>query len=40
MYSSSVPCPMCEAAAYWAGIERMYHGSDIADRGAPQLRRC
>lgn len=40
MYSSSVPCPMCEAAACWAGIERMYHGSDIADRGAPQLRRC
>lgn len=40
MYSSSPPCPMCEAAAYWAGIESLFHGSGITERGAPQLRRC
>ena len=40
MYSSSPPCPMCEAAAYWAGIERLFHGLNIADRGAPRLTRC
>ena len=37
MYSSSRPCPMCEAAAYWAGIDRMIHGRDLADAGTPQL---
>jgi tRNA(Arg) A34 adenosine deaminase TadA len=37
MYSSARPCPMCEAAAYWAGIERMYHGGAAADAGAPTL---
>ena len=40
LYSSSRPCPMCEAAAYWAGIERFYHGQTIVDGGAPMLRRC
>ena len=40
LYASSRPCPMCEAAAYWAGIERFYHGQIIADGGAPMLRRC
>lgn len=37
MYSSSAPCPMCEAAAYWAGIERLIHGRKANDAGAPQL---
>ena len=37
IYSSSHPCPMCEAAAYWAGIERMVHGRNAADAGAPKL---
>lgn len=37
LYSSSHPCPMCEAAAYWAGIERMVHGSTARDAGAPKL---
>lgn len=37
MYSSSAPCPMCEAAAYWAGIERLIHGRMANDAGAPRL---
>ena len=37
LYSSSPPCPMCEAAAYWAGIERLRHGRRITDGGAPRL---
>lgn len=40
MYSSSPPCPMCEAAAYWSGIEGLIYGADLTDRGAPRLRRC
>jgi len=39
LYSSSRPCPMCEAAAYWAGIERMVHGRDLMDAGKPRLSR-
>ena len=39
LYSSSRPCPMCEAAAYWAGIERMVFGRIGADAGRPQLCR-
>ena len=39
MYSSSRPCPMCEAAAYWAGIGQMIHGRDGDDAGAPKLCR-
>ena len=40
LYSSSRPCPMCEAAASWAGIERMIHGAALADAGAPRVARC
>ena len=40
MYSSSPPCPMCEAAAYWAGVDRLLSGGDIIDRGRPRLQRC
>jgi tRNA(Arg) A34 adenosine deaminase TadA len=34
MYSSSEPCPLCLAACYWAGIERLVYaaGSDDAER--------
>lgn len=39
MYSSSRPCPMCEAAAYWAGIERLIHGRAASDAGPPRLCR-
>ena len=37
LYSSSAPCPMCEAAAYWAGINKMIYGKKATDAGAPQL---
>lgn len=37
LYSSSRACPMCEAAAYWAGIERLVYGSEGRDGGAPTL---
>lgn len=40
LYSSSRPCPMCEAAAYWAGIARLVHGRGRSDAGRPQLSRC
>ncbi len=39
LYASSRPCPMCEAAAYWAGISRMVHGPGGTDAGAPRLCR-
>ena len=39
LYSSSPACPMCEAAAYWANIDRMVFGSAINDGGQPTLCR-
>lgn len=40
LYSSFRPCVMCEVAAYWAGIDRMVHGTGLTDAGAPRLGRC
>jgi tRNA(Arg) A34 adenosine deaminase TadA len=37
LYSSSPACPMCEAAAYWAGIERQVSGAQVYDGGRPEL---
>lgn len=37
LYSSSQPCPMCNAAAHWAGISRLIYGADGRDGGAPSL---
>jgi len=38
LYGTSRACPMCEAAAYEAGIARMYFGAAIVDAGAPVSR--
>lgn len=37
LYSSSRPCPMCEAEAARAGIARMIHGEPMMDAGPPRL---
>ncbi|MSP80914.1 MAG: nucleoside deaminase [Rhodospirillales bacterium] len=37
IYASSRPRPMCQAAAYWAGIDKYYFGSEASDGGAPRL---
>ena len=40
LYTTFRPCPMCETAAYWAGIARIFHGEAIVDAGVPRLPRC
>jgi tRNA(Arg) A34 adenosine deaminase TadA len=37
LYGSSRACRMCEAAAYWAGIARLFHGEDAAGGQHPRL---
>jgi tRNA(Arg) A34 adenosine deaminase TadA len=37
LYGTSRACPMCQAAAYWAGIARLWFGAAIVDGGAPRL---
>ena len=39
LYSSSRPCPMCEAAAYWANVSAMIHGRSGRNAGRPSLCR-
>lgn len=39
MYSSSRPCPMCDAAAYWAGIDQLVYGHEATSAGSPSLCR-
>ncbi len=31
LYTSSEPCPMCLAAAYWAGLDGIFFGATVAD---------
>ncbi|WP_459677044.1 nucleoside deaminase [Acidisoma sp. 7E03] len=31
LYTSAEPCPMCMAACYWAGIERVFYASQVED---------
>jgi tRNA(Arg) A34 adenosine deaminase TadA len=31
LYTISDPCPMCVAASYWAGIERIYYSATVED---------
>jgi tRNA(Arg) A34 adenosine deaminase TadA len=36
LYSTSKPCPACEAAAASAGVSRMYFGEGLQDAGVPK----
>jgi tRNA(Arg) A34 adenosine deaminase TadA len=38
LYSTSRPCSLCEAAAFRAGVSRMYFGQSLQDAGPPVLR--
>lgn len=40
LYGTFRACPMCEAAAAWAGIARLVYGEALTDAGAPRLSRC
>ncbi len=37
MYGSSRACPMCRAAAYWAGVSNLHYGAEPNDDGRPGL---
>jgi tRNA(Arg) A34 adenosine deaminase TadA len=40
LYGSSRACLMCETAAYWARVSRMYSGESAQDDGPPRYRSC
>jgi hypothetical protein len=37
VYSTAMPCPMCQGALYWARIRRYHNDSTPAARVAPKL---
>jgi tRNA(Arg) A34 adenosine deaminase TadA len=38
LYGTSRACPMCEAAAAWARIARLWHGEPLTNGGPPRMR--
>jgi tRNA(Arg) A34 adenosine deaminase TadA len=40
LYSTSPPCPMCESAAYWAGIDELIYRESLDTGGPPRLGGC
>ncbi len=40
LYSTFRPCPMCQTAAYWAGIDRYFFGQSVRDGGRPGYGGC
>jgi len=40
IYATSRPCAMCEAALYWASVQRIVHGAALSDAGAPRYPPC
>jgi len=40
IYATSRPCAMCEAALYWANVQRIVHGTALTDTGAPRYPSC
>ncbi len=40
MYGTYKACAMCETAAYWARLDRLYHGRAITDGGKPKYGGC
>ena len=40
IYATSMPCRMCETAAYWANISYIYHGAALNDGGRPRYTSC
>jgi len=40
MVSTSRPCPMCETASHWAGLDDMVHGDELTPAGRPKYQRC
>jgi len=37
VYSTAVPCPMCQAALYWGRVRRWHNESTAAEGMAPKL---
>jgi tRNA(Arg) A34 adenosine deaminase TadA len=37
VYSTATPCPMCQAALYWARVRRYHNESTSAEGAAPRL---